>query len=169
FTIADFVADLRAPTPSAAAELAIPVLQELKDSVEHRKRRLFQSVDQKIETLRLMLKRWEGFFREPGRRLTELLLRLDHVREALAGSLEHRFEMLREKLKGIQKHLDALNPLAILERGYAVVTPAGSASPLRRAADVRAGQSLKIRLYEGELSAVASAGRDRRRGPGESG
>jgi exodeoxyribonuclease VII large subunit len=72
--------------------------------------------------------------------------------------MEHRFEMLRERLKGIQKHLEALNPLAILERGYAVVTPAGSASPLRRAADVKAGQSLKIRLYEGDLSAVASAG-----------
>jgi exodeoxyribonuclease VII large subunit len=67
--------------------------------------------------------------------------------------------MFREKLKGIQTHLESLNPLAILERGYAVVTPEGSAKPLRRASEVAAGESLKIRLYEGDLSAVASADR----------
>lgn len=157
FTIADFVADLRAPTPSAAAELAVPLLEDLRASLQQSRRRLFQAVDQKIENLRLMLKRWEAFFREPGRRVAELMLRLDHVRERMAGALEHRIEMLKERLKGTQKHIESLNPLAILERGYAVVTPLGSERPLRMAREVKEGQSLKIRLYEGDLTAVASA------------
>ncbi len=156
FTIADFTADMRAPTPSAAAELAVPVKEDLLQDLEAQRRRLRQSIDQTVENLRLHLKRWEAFFRDPGRRLAELLLRLDHLRERLMGLVEHRLEMLRERLKGVQKHLDSLNPLAILERGYAVVTPEGGSRPLRRAGEVRDGERLKIRLYEGELSAVAS-------------
>jgi exodeoxyribonuclease VII large subunit len=156
FTIADFVADLRAPTPSAAAELAVPVKEDLLEGLEGKRRRLRQAVDQKIETLRLHLRQWEAYFRDPGRRLAEILLRLDHLRERLAASAEHRLEMLRERLKGVQKHLESLNPLAILERGYAVVTPERSTRPLRRAGEVQDGDRLKIRLYEGDLSAVAS-------------
>lgn len=157
FTIADFVADLRAPTPSAAAEMAVPVWNDLVETVEQRKRRLRQAMERKIDNARLMLRRWEAFFRDPGRRLTELLLRLDHVRERMVSSLEHRIDFIRERLQGARKHLEALNPLAILERGYAVVTPAGSSSPLRTVSEVKNGDRLKIRLYEGELSAVASA------------
>lgn len=156
FTIADFTADMRAPTPSAAAELAVPVKEDLLQELEAKGRRLRQSIDQTIENLRLHLKRWEAFFRDPGRRLAELLLRLDHLRERLTGLVEHRIEMARERLKGVQKHLESLNPLAILERGYAVVTSEGGSRPLRRAGEVRDGDRLKIRLYEGDLSAVAS-------------
>ena len=157
FTIADFVADLRAPTPSAAAEMAVPVWNDLAETVEQMKRRLRQAMEQKIDNARLMLRRWEAFFRDPGRRLTELLLRLDHVRERMIASTVHRLDFIRERLQGARKHLDALNPLAILERGYAVVTPEGASRPLRAVSEVKGGDRLKIRLYEGELSAVASA------------
>jgi exodeoxyribonuclease VII large subunit len=156
FTIADFVADLRAPTPSAAAEVAVPVKEDLLEGLEGKRRRLRQAAVQRIETLRLHLRQWQAFFRDPGRRLAELLLRLDHLRERLTGLAAHRIEVLGERLKGVQKHLDSLNPLAILERGYAVVTPEGVSRPLRRAGEVRDGDRLKIRLYEGDLSAVAS-------------
>jgi exodeoxyribonuclease VII large subunit len=159
FTIADFVADLRAPTPSAAAELAVPVLEDLLETIGQKRRRLYQAIDQQIENSRLLLRRWEAFFRDPGRRVTELLLRLDHLRERLTGQAEHRIEMLAERLKGIRKHLDSLNPLAILGRGYAVVTAGDGDLPLRRPSDVEDGQGLKIRLYEGNLSAVASVPR----------
>jgi len=157
FTIADFVADLRAPTPSAAAELAVPVWSDLSHTVGQARRRLYQAMEQKIDNARLMLKRWEAFFRDPTRRMTELLLRLDHIRERLIASASHRIDFLKERLQGARKQLEALNPLSILERGYAVVTPEGGLRPLRSPLEVKDGERLKIRLYEGELTAVASA------------
>lgn len=162
FTIADFVADFRAPTPSAAAAAVVPIRDELLYSLGQKRRYLRQAMERKIENLFLLLKRWESYFRDPGRRLTELFLRLDHLRERVESSMDHRIQMSREKLTGIRRHLDSLNPLAILERGYAVVTGEGSAQPLRRARDVKDGDRLKIRLYEGDLSAVASLPHDPR-------
>ncbi len=165
FTIADFVADLRAPTPSAAAELAIPVREDLLYTIEQKRYRLQQAMQQRIESLRLHLRQWEAYFRDPTRRLTEWMLRLDHLREQMASSLEHRMEVARETLKGRQRQLQSLNPLAILERGYAVVFRERSLRPLRRAVEVQAGDPLKIRLYEGEVSAIACApdGSEKRR------
>ena len=156
FTIADFVADLRAPTPSAAAELAVPVKEDLLYSLDQKRHRLTQTVQQGIESLRLHLRRWEAYFRYPTRRLTELMLRLDHVREQMRSVLDHRFELLRERLIRLGRQLDALSPLAVLERGYAIVSRQGTVHPLRHAAEVAAGDPLKIRLYEGEVSAIAS-------------
>jgi len=159
FTIADFAADLRAPTPSAAAELVVPVKEDLLYSIEQKRHRLVQAVQQKLENGRLLLRRWEGYFRDPTRRIAESMLRLDHVSERIQTVVEHRLEMSRESIARLRHQLEALSPLAVLERGYAIVSRPGGPGPLRplrRASDVSPGEALKIRLYEGEVSAIAS-------------
>ncbi len=158
FTIADFVADLRAPTPSAAAELAVPVKEDLLYEIGEKKHRLVQATGQILENSRLQVARWKAFFRDPGRRVAEALLRVDHCREQLLSAAGHLLMMAREKVGGMRRHLESLNPLAILERGFAVVSRPGILRP--HASEVAAGDPLKIRLYEGEVSAIASAPHD---------
>lgn len=157
FTIADFVSDLRAPTPSAAAELAVPVKEDLLYTLDQKRHLLCRSIQQRIENARLRIRRWEGYFRDPKRRVTEMILRIDHIREQMVAALDHRLEVSREGLKRLEQHLRSLSPLAILERGYSIVWREGSLRPLRHASEAETGDLLKIRLYEGEVSAIASA------------
>jgi exodeoxyribonuclease VII large subunit len=153
FTIADFVADLRAPTPSAAAELAVPVKEDLLYTLSQHRYRLYQAMEQRLENARLLLKQWEGYLRDPTRRLTEFFLKTDHLRERMISFLSHKIEVEREGLKRILAHLESLNPHAILERGYAIVTRKGGKKPLRRSREVSPGDLLDIRLHEGALAA----------------
>jgi exodeoxyribonuclease VII large subunit len=151
FTIADFVADLRAPTPSAAAELAIPVKEDLLYTLREHRHRLYQAMEQKVETSRLLLRQWEGYFRDPARKLSEYFLRIDHLREKSFSLLEHRMSLAREKLSRLKTHVQALSPLAILERGYAIVSRHGDSVPLRNVAKVSPGDQVDIRLASGAL------------------
>lgn len=130
FTIADFVADLRAPTPSAAAELAVPVQEELLLSLQQERRRLRRALE---------------------RRLIEPLLRVDSLREEMVSRTRHRLDIAREGLARLLRHLQSLSPLAILERGYAIATLHGDRRPLRSAGKIRQGSRVDIRLHEGTL------------------
>ncbi len=157
FTIADFVADLRAPTPSVAAELAVPVKEDLLFSLEETRHRLHQAIERKIEEARLLLRQWDGYFRDPGRQLTEKLLRLDHLREQMIGEVRHRLGFAQETVARMKEHLKSLNPLAILERGYAIATRHGDTRSLRRASDIRIGDPIDVRLFQGGLLARVTA------------
>lgn len=128
FTIADFVADLRAPTPSAAAELAVPVKEDLLLMLRERCRRLLRDT-----------------------RLAEPLLRLDHLREGLLTHLAHRLEINREGIRRFLKNLESLNPMATLARGYAIATRRGESKPLKHSREASPGEEVDLRLYEGTL------------------
>ncbi len=151
FTIADFVADLRAPTPSAAAELAVPVREELFHTLEKQRHCLYQAVEQKIENERLLLKQWEGYFQDPGRRLTEVALHLDHLREKIISLSWHQMETDREGVRRWKQHLEALSPLAILERGYSLVMPHGKKKLLKKSSEVQPDDIVDIQLSTGRL------------------
>ncbi|QQR80016.1 MAG: exodeoxyribonuclease VII large subunit [Deltaproteobacteria bacterium] len=151
FTIADFVADVRAPTPSAAAELAVPVREELFYTLEKQRRSLYQNISSKIENYELILKRWEAYFRDPGRRLTESLLKIDHIREQMISCMEHRFSFLQQTLNHRKEHLTALNPTAILARGYAVAKRISDQQIIRDAALLKDGDAVEVQVYEGRF------------------
>jgi exodeoxyribonuclease VII large subunit len=154
FTIADFVADLRAPTPTAAAELATPDRVELRssllESLAHLVR-LMQTVTQDYRwTLREYNRRLEraspeGRLRTDRQRLDELIRRTGLV-------LGHRVQLQRTRLMGMQQQLVALSPEGVLGRGYAVVTKE-EGGVVRRVKEVKAGEALNIRVSDGEFGA----------------
>lgn len=156
FTIADFVADLRAPTPSAAAELAVPVLSELSASLDGARSRLAQAL------LRGQEVRWAEFRRltaspavsAPVRTLLEgRAARLEQVSTRLGAAMERRMERDRHRLELAGGLLRSLNPENVVSRGYAIVERAGKI--LTHAADANPGEALDIRLPDGTIRATA--------------
>ncbi len=151
FTLADFVADLRAPTPSAAAELVVPErealllhIQEVRLRLEQLSWRYFSLLRERLDFLKKRLK-------HPRRVLEDLRLKLDDVSERLAKILHHFLHNKRLELKGLSQHLSAVSPLEILKRGYSIVYPLDGKRPLRSSDHVKSGDELKIKLLQGDL------------------
>jgi exodeoxyribonuclease VII large subunit len=154
FTIADFVADLRAATPTAAAALATPDSQELRSAIADLFRRLLRggsgriaSERQQIRVLRARLERTS-----PVSRLAQDRLALDQVqrRAALAGLALVR--QRRNELSRLQSALEALDPARVLERGYALVTDAAG-SLVTSVAQVQQGDAVRVRVSDGAFDA----------------
>lgn len=154
FTICDFVADLRAPTPSAAAELCTPDWREELTQVLMYHRYFHQEGSKLVEYLRQsldvlvqdsFLSHPEGFLQERREEVTDFALRLEK-------GLQRRLEKDQKRLAVLSSTLDALSPLKVLSRGYAVVT-GEKGNVLREAGKVAPGDRVRIRLAEGELSA----------------
>jgi exodeoxyribonuclease VII large subunit len=161
FTIADFVADLRAPTPTAAAELATPDQVELRSSLLETLislARVMAGVAQdrrwSLEELNRRLERSspEGRLRTDRQRLDELIRRGGMV-------LDHRVQLQRTRLVGMQQQLVALSPQGVLGRGYAVVTKE-EGGVVRRVKDVEAGDALNVRVSDGEFGAEVKKRRE---------
>ncbi|MGD8456029.1 MAG: exodeoxyribonuclease VII large subunit [Anaerolineales bacterium] len=154
FTIADFVADLRAPTPTAAAELAVPDKVELRSGLLETFSALARAVlsltqERKwnLQELNRRLDRSspEGRLRTDRQRLDELIRRVGLV-------LGHRVQLQRTRLAGMQQQLAALSPQGVLERGYAVLTKE-EGGVVRRVKDVEVGDALNVRVSDGDFSA----------------
>ncbi len=155
FTICDFVADLRAPTPSAAAELAVPdggkLLRAVKDLEDAMRRRMEAKLEQERRTLRQLTER--GILARPERMLDPFRLRLDTVADGLDRATDRRVERERAKLSEICAKLEAMSPLGVLARGYATVTRSGKT--LTKSEDVTPGDLLTLRFSDGEIEAEA--------------
>lgn len=135
FTISDFVADLRAPTPSAAAELAVPELQALRVSLAGAHGALLQDAARllTVKKKELTVLRENVFFKRPAEMLQPKKMRLDSVAERFRLQTEAVLQRRRHVLKVAEARLDALNPMKVLERGYAVVRKDdGTVVPPRR-------------------------------------
>lgn len=156
FTIADFVADVRAPTPSAAAELAVPDLAELRPALQAARRRLGALMLGVIEQ-----KRWQLREQQQAMQLYSPRLMLDNNRQRLDGltnrldrKMAHRLALAESRLAVLGAELRAVSPLATLARGYAIVRgPNGRI--VRSVQDVHAGDSLSVRVSDGEFGAIA--------------
>jgi exodeoxyribonuclease VII large subunit len=197
FTIADFVADVRAPTPSAAAEIAVPEMAELLAGLVKSRSRLQQGIRYRLERARRRM--LESGVERPAsllrRRTRQLSQRIDdcelQLRESFVGRLRRAERRLREiqhclaavdlrfrlgssrrlleqlqnrtlaaaskpaqrgraRLEAATVRLQALSPMAVLERGYSILTTMEGAV-IRRSADAGAGELLRARLREGEL------------------
>ena len=123
-TIADFVADLRAPTPSAAAELVAPDMSYYRKLIDDLNRKLYDSILRlfKSKTQELHMIENNYTLRYPDRIIQSYSIELDSLNSNLISHMEENVRQNRERLANLSTHLDALSPLQILSRGYAVVT-----------------------------------------------
>ena len=177
FTIADFVADLRAPTPSAAAELVVKSKEELKERLRALETRLAQLLRYRVLEARQRLtellaergwQRLEGVLREQAQRADELSTRLRQALRDAVGEARQRWalattrlvsfdlrgavERERLRLKALTGQLSQLSPLSVLERGYAIVFDEDG-KIVKSSAGVRLGESIQVQLARGRLAA----------------
>lgn len=152
-TIADLVADLRAPTPSAAAELVVKNRLELEQHLDHLSARLIGRINALLHQQRARLQHLEARLRSPLDRLPLRKQRLSALGRRLQAALARRLEQQHGRLSTLSGRLDALSPLKVLERGYALVTVEKAGTILRDPAQVRPGDTLRLQVSRGELFA----------------
>jgi exodeoxyribonuclease VII large subunit len=160
-TIADLAADLRAPTPSAAAELAAPDRAELLATLRRDGRRLERAARAQFAHAgaRLARGREALALRSPQARLAAQRGRLAAAGRALPRLARGALEAARGRLAAAGASLGALSPLAILGRGYALARRARDGAIVRRAEQVERGEVLAVRVAEAEIEASVSAAR----------
>ncbi len=155
FTLADFASDLRAPTPTAAAELATPItIDDLAYSLRASLERLDEIVERQIAERRQGLHALNAAlkFYSPARRLMTEQQRLDDFSRRMSRGLEGRITLESARLAGWRDRLESLNPLAVLRRGYAVVSRPQDGKVVLTAQMAPAGSNLHVRLAEGSLN-----------------
>lgn len=153
-TIIDFVADYRAPTPSAAAEVAVPSRDDLLNTLHDRRVELDRALLANIRDRRNDL-RYQGQVlsaASPQGTVREMLQRLDDYTQRMNVQQARRLERAYERLYGQARALENANPEALLQRGYAIVTREGDHQPLRDAAALVAGETIRVQLANGSLS-----------------
>ena len=154
FTIADFVADLRAPTPTAAAELAAPDQIELRSVIIETLTDIARSVLVSVQDSRWVLNELTRRLERssPEGRLRTNRQRLDELIHRSGRTLVHKIQLQHSELTGLQQQLTALSPVGVLGRGYAVVTKK-SGDVVKTIKDVSPGDEINIRVSDGEFDA----------------
>lgn len=152
YTICDFVADLRAPTPSAAAELAVPDQYELMAQLQNDRQRLAYAMNAVFSDASQRFRRLEAskVLQNPLESLELRRIKIDRFSSDLNRVVPEQISQYKEKLSSIFGRLNALSPLAVLSRGYAVASDA-SGKPFQGAADVRADCDLTIKMDDGDI------------------
>jgi exodeoxyribonuclease VII large subunit len=159
FTLADFVADLRAPTPTAAAERAaadrdelLSSLQDLSRSLNHHVRSHLQAPRWRVEEISLRLQ-----MLSPRARIRSGRQQMDELTRRGMSAFSHTMLLRRTRLSSLEQRLDALNPEAVLRRGFAVVTDTDGAL-IRSVEQVQAGEHLQVRVSDGRFGVQVDEG-----------
>ncbi len=157
FTICDFAADLRAPTPSAAAELAVPDTAELKHKIDNIISRESAVLLQMLSAKRETLARYEKsrYLSSPGHMIDDRRMALVLSSERLMTSAAHVNEIKKHALSALSGKLEALSPLAVLSRGYGVVS-SEEGKLIKEIADVSVGDKITVKVRDGEIYAGVS-------------
>jgi len=150
-TICDFVADLRAPTPSAAAELVVPDRGQLAQQVAGLHIRLVHAIRRVVDTERDRLAYLERGVVHPRDRINQHRQYIDELFRQLHRSVLHRLELRRKDLSMLGATLHALSPLNHLQRGYSIVLRMPDMAVVNTVKAVSAGSDLQIRVTDGEI------------------
>ena len=150
FTIADFVADLRAPTPSAAAELAVPDVFDLKQKIINYQNRCRISLKKQIELMRLRYEKCmkSRVFTDPMRRIRDMNVVLDSYVQRLGNTAKNIQKEKQAKYIELVAKLDTLSPLKTLTRGYVLTEKDGIL--VKSAKDLKEKDEVKLRFHDGE-------------------
>lgn len=151
WTIADMVADLRAPTPSAAAEMVILSKEEFREKLVAISFQLRSMMIHRVDDQRILLHRLERGLIDPSRRLKEIRLRLGDVAGRLDIAVSHYLEMIKKDYQHITERLNILSPLNMLARGYSITRKIPSMVILRNSKDVSVGDDMNVVLAKGEI------------------
>lgn len=156
-TIADFVADLRASTPSNGAERAVPHQGEVRDTLAHWDARLQRAMDQTLQRRREQLDRARNspFLQSPLRSIQEKRLLLDYQQQRLVYGMERQVQASRERAGRLAASLEALSPFRVLGRGYAIAQKEDG-TVLSSIEQVTAGEGLSLCLADGLVTCTAT-------------
>lgn len=153
YTISDFAADFRAPTPSAAAELVIPKKEDLSNLIMTAATRLKNSLASKLDILteRLATLKDSYILRQPLNIITQYEQRIDDLRSDIKTYIDHLVKSREHEFRLAAGKLDALSPLAILSRGYSITSKLPDNVIIKDAKDLKAGDKVETRLGNGRL------------------
>ena len=153
-SVADMVADLRAPTPSAAAEMSVPDSRELNGRIVYNTRKLYQVVMQDVANrtngVQWNLSRME--MRKPD--TTTRRQQVDDMLQGLVLRLGNALALHKQKLVGLDQRLGTLDPASVLRRGYAAVSRADTGDIVSASSQVDPGDAIKVRVHQGEFDAI---------------
>ena len=153
FTISDFVSDLRAPTPSAAAELAVPNIIEVKEKINLYQKRLREALVKKLELMRMHYEKCMSsrVFKEPKRFIYDEYQKIDTYLKRLENSIKIRQKEEKTKYVELVAKLDALSPLKTLTRGYSVTLHEGKV--IKSSKDLKSGDTVNLKFIDGDVKA----------------
>lgn len=153
FSISDFVADLRAPTPSAAAELAVPDVYEVKQKINSYQNRLRLSLVKKVEIMKLRYEKCMSsrVFKEPLRNINDNYLKVDTYIKKLENIIKTKQKEEKTKYVELVAKLDTLSPLKTLTRGYSLVEKNNNI--IKSAKDVNTGDKIDLKFSDGTKQA----------------
>jgi exodeoxyribonuclease VII large subunit len=158
FTVADFVADVRAPTPSAAAEIAVPDQAELWGTLDLRRDRLAALVGRQITERRSALEVQERALGRlsPQAKIAGYRQRIDELTHAASASLAHQLTLRRERLRGHLLRLRSLSPFATLDRGYSITRQLRTGEIVQSVAQVAAGDRIETQVSDGKFESLVA-------------
>jgi exodeoxyribonuclease VII large subunit len=159
WALSDYAADLRAPTPSAAAELVSENRAEVLEQALNAEKFLRETIYNRLERARLLIKPFNVADLEYRFRgiLQPSLVRFDDAKEALLANMADRIGELRRRAEIARVNLEAANPQAILERGFSVVINERTGKTLRHAGETGPGERLIIHPLHGEIAALVES------------
>lgn len=158
FTIADFAADLRAPTPTAAAIIAVPDIRQLRAGVENLTVAAYTRLEARLRAARTALTGLQARAARlsPDRQFAQYRQRIDELQRRGRLAMQNRLHGWRARLEGLRLQLAALDPTAVLSRGYAIVSkPDGVV--ISSTAQVATGDEIHVRVADGQFGAVVRA------------
>ncbi len=154
-TISDFVADLRAATPSNAAELAVPDIADMRETLKSFDLRAGQTLGRELQALRRRLTDLQNkrVLQSPKNTIDDKRLMLDFAQERLNSAALSSFKAAREQYIHLAASLDAMSPLKVLGRGYAVAQ-SEDGRVIKKASEVKSGDKITVQLQKDKLSAT---------------
>lgn len=158
FTIVDYVADLRAPTPSAAAELVAPDIEQLRDEVRSLADQLYAGLQNNLDEKRSEVANFKRLLNQysPATGIASNRQRIDELTSRSALHLRHSMELQRAKVSSLASSLKVMNPQQILERGYAVVTRETNGAVLSSVQAIHEDENLQVRVKDGTFRVRAT-------------
>ena len=153
FTIADFVADLRAPTPSSAAELAVPEISKIEEGIRTYQNRYRIALKKKVDYMKLQYEKCmqSRSYKEPLQGINEKYINIDMLVKNMSDNVSKKLVISRKDLEGNITKLDALSPLKTLLRGYSIAKKGEKI--VKSVKELQTGDEICIRFTDGEKNA----------------
>ncbi|MBO7349938.1 MAG: exodeoxyribonuclease VII large subunit [Spirochaetales bacterium] len=154
WALSDYVADLRAPTPSAAAELVCESSMEVLEKVSKIRQSMMEAITTRLSSVKLRVAAFSPSSAKAQleNRLSRVRMSLDSSQRSIIHSMENALNEKKALSKLLRGQLEALSPLAVVQRGYAIIS-SGDGKSIRRACDAKPGQDIDIRMSDGVIKA----------------